>query len=185
MVRNARASVLIGVSGEPGIFAEEMVRRMALHAERPIILPLSNLTSHAEVTPAGAIEWTDGRALVATGSPFPPVVHRGKTHVIGQANNVFVFPGMGLGTLAVGAREVSDKMFLAASKALAEAVTPQMAEAGQLYPSIADVRATSARVARAVAHQAIAEGLAPPMEDVDERIEHEMWFPEYLPYRPV
>ncbi len=185
VVRNARASVLIGVSGEPGIFSEEMIRRMALHAERPIIMPLSNPTSHAEVTPAGAIEWTDGRALVATGSPFPAVRRDDRTHIIGQANNVFVFPGMGLGVLAAGARRVSDKMFLAASKALAEAVTPEMVESGQLYPSISDVRATSARVARAVAHQAMAEGLAPAMDGIDERIDREMWFPEYLPYRPV
>jgi len=185
VVRNARASVLIGVSGMPGVFSEEMIRRMALHAERPIIMPLSNPTSHAEVTPASAIEWTDGRAIVATGSPFPDVEYDGETHRIGQANNVFVFPGMGLGVLAVGARQVSDRMFLAASKALAEAVGPELVAAGQLYPSIADVRATSAAVARAVAHQAIAEGLADPLPDVDQRIEEEMWFPEYLPYRPA
>jgi len=185
VVRNARASVLIGVSGEPGIFTEEMIRRMALHAERPIIMPLSNPTSHAEVTPAGAIEWTDGRALVATGSPFPEVRYDGRTHVIGQANNVFVFPGMGLGVLAVGARRVSDKMFLAASKALAAAVDREMVEKGQLYPSISDVRATSALVAKAVAHQAVAEGLAAPSVDIDGRIDEEMWFPEYLPYRAV
>ena len=108
-----------------------------------------------------------------------------QTHVIGQANNVFVFPGMGLGVLAVGARRVSDKMFLAASKALAEAVKPAMVETGQLYPSISDVRATSAKVAKAVAHQAVAEGLAPPIDDINRRIDDEMWFPEYLPYRPV
>jgi malate dehydrogenase (oxaloacetate-decarboxylating) len=185
VVRNARASVLIGVSGIPGVFTEEMIRRMALHAERPIIMPLSNPTSHAEVTPSSAIEWTDGRAIVATGSPFPAVSFDGKTHEIGQANNVFVFPGMGLGVLTAGARRVSGKMFLAASKALAAAVSEELIESGQIYPSISDVRATSLQVARAVAHQAVSEGLADPVPDLDRRIEEEMWFPEYLPYRPV
>ncbi len=185
VVRNARASVLIGVSGVPGIFTEEMIRRMALHAERPIIMPLSNPTSHAEVTPGSAIEWTDGRAIVATGSPFPAVSHDDRVHRIGQANNVFIFPGMGLGALSAGAQRVSDKMFLAASKALAAAVTPEQVESGQLYPSIAEVRTTSAHVAKAVANQALAEGLAPPIDNIDQRIEEDMWFPEYLPYRAV
>ncbi len=185
VIRNARASVLVGVSGVPGVFTEEMIRRMALHAERPIIMPLSNPTSHAEVTPASAIEWTDGRAIVATGSPFPNVQYEGRVHRIGQANNVFIFPGIGLGVLTVGAHQVSDKMLLAASKALASAVTAEQVDVGQLYPSMADVRATSAKVAKAVAHQAVAEGLAPPMDGIDQRIEEEMWFPEYLPYRAV
>jgi malate dehydrogenase (oxaloacetate-decarboxylating) len=167
------------------VFTEAVIRRMALHAERPIIMPLSNPTSHAEVTPASAIEWTDGRAIVATGSPFPDVHFGGKRHLVGQANNVFVFPGMGLGVLTVCARKVSDKMFLAASRALAAAVGPELVEAGQLYPSISDVRATSLLVAKAVAGQAIAEGLADPVPDLDERLEAEMWFPEYLPYRSI
>ena len=185
VVRNARASVLIGVSGVPGMFNEEIIRRMALHAERPIIMPLSNPTSHAEVTPAHAIEWTQGKAIVATGSPFPDVEFGGRIHKIGQANNVFVFPGIGLGVLAVAARQVSDRMFLAASKALAATVGSDLVAAGQLYPSISDVRSTSLAVARAVANQAIADGVADPVPDIDERIEEEMWFPEYLPYRPA
>ncbi len=185
VVRNARASVLIGVSGVPGMFNEEIIRRMALHAEHPIIMPLSNPTSHAEVTPAHAIEWTQGKAIVATGSPFPDVEFGGRIHKIGQANNVFVFPGIGLGVLAVAARQVSDRMFLAASKALAATVGSDLVAAGQLYPSISDVRSTSLAVARAVANQAIADGVADPVPDIDERIEEEMWFPEYLPYRPA
>jgi malic enzyme len=185
VIRNARASVLIGVSGVPGTFTESMIRKMATHVERPIIMPLSNPTSHAEVTPSGAIEWTGGRAIVATGSPFPDVHYGGRLHKIGQANNVFVFPGMGLGVLTVGAREITDRLFLAASNALADRVAPELVEAGQLYPSILDVRATSLAVATAVAKQAIADGLADPVADVDERVEEEMWFPEYLPYRPV
>ena len=185
VVRNARASVLIGVSGVPGMFTEGIVRRMASYVARPIIMPLSNPTSHAELTPSSAIEWTDGRAIVATGSPFPDVHYGGRVHRIGQANNVFVFPGMGLGLLTVGAREVTDRLFLAASKALADAVDTALVEEGQLYPSIDDVRATSLAVARAVANQAMADGLAEPIADIDQRIEEEMWYPEYLPYRPV
>lgn len=185
VISNARASVLIGVSGMPGMFTETMIRKMATHVNRPIIMPLSNPTSHAEVTPSSAIEWTDGRAIVATGSPFPDVRYGGRVYKIGQANNVFVFPGMGLGVLTSGAREVTDRLFLAASKALAARVSPDLVEAGQLYPSIRDVRDTSLAVARAVAKQAIADGLAEPVADIDELVEEEMWFPEYLPYRPV
>lgn len=185
VVRNARASVLIGVSGVPGMFTEEVVKMLGGHAKRPIILPLSNPTSHAEVTPSSAIEWTHGRAIVATGSPFPDVTYEGKTYKIGQANNVFVFPGIGLGVLTVRAREVTDRMFLAASKALADRVSDDQAASGQLYPSITEVRATSLAVARAVAKQAITDGVADPMPDVDQRIAKEMWYPEYLPYRPI
>jgi malate dehydrogenase (oxaloacetate-decarboxylating) len=185
VVHNARASVLIGVSGVPGVFTEEMIRTMALHAERPIIMPLSNPTSHAEVTPVSAIEWTGGKAIVATGSPFPDVMYEGRQHRIGQANNVFVFPGMGLGVLAVGARQVTDRMFLAASKALANTVGSDLLDTGQLYPSIADVRATSLAVAKAVANRAMTDGIADQVPDVEQRIGEQMWYPEYLPYRAV
>jgi malic enzyme len=185
VIRNARGSVLIGVSGVPGTFTEDMIRMLGAHVERPIIMPLSNPTSHAEVTPSSAIEWTEGRAIVATGSPFPDVSYGGRVHKIGQANNVFVFPGIGLGVLTAGAREITDRMFLAASKALADRVRPELVAAGQLYPPINEVRATSLEVAKAVAKQAIADGIADPVPDIDRRIEEEMWFPEYLPYRPV
>lgn len=185
VIHNARASVLIGVSGVPSMFTEEMIRMMGSHVERPIIMPLSNPTSHAEVTPSSAIEWTDGRAIVATGSPFPDVSRGGRIHKIGQANNVFVFPGIGLGVLTVGAREITDRVFLAASKALADQVPVELVAAGQLYPSIQNVRATSLAVAKAVAKQAIADGLADPMPDIDEQLEQQMWFPDYLPYRPI
>jgi malic enzyme len=185
VIHNARASVLIGVSGVPGMFTEEMIRMMGSHVERPIIMPLSNPTSHAEVTPSSAIEWTDGRAIVATGSPFPDVSSGGRIHKIGQANNVFVFPGIGLGVLTVGSTRITDRVFLAASKALADQVPAELVAAGQLYPSIQNVRATSLAVAKAVAKQAIADGLADPMPDIDEQLEQQMWFPDYLPYRPI
>ena len=148
-----------------------------------MILPLSNPTSHTEVIPSAAIAWTDGRAIVATGSPFQPVVHEDVSHVIGQANNVYIFPGMGLGVLAVRARTVTDGMFLNAAKALAEHTPPSAVANGQIYPDIADVRAVAVSVARAVAERAIFEGVADPVDDVDAVIAAEQWFPDYLPMR--
>ena len=183
VVRNVRPSVLIGVSGMPGLFTKEIIEQMASTCERPIIMPLSNPTSHTEVTPASALKWTDGTAIVATGSPFAPVVYDGQTHPIGQANNVFIFPGMGLGILAVGALQVTDGMFLAAAKALSSATPPELAAVGQMYPDIEDVRDVSLAVARAVAAQAVAEGVADDVDDLDAAIAAEMWYPEYIPAR--
>jgi malate dehydrogenase (oxaloacetate-decarboxylating) len=183
VIRNVKPTVLIGVSGRAGLFTKEVVTEMGDDVSRPIILPLSNPTSHTEVTPSNAIRWTGGRAFVATGSPFSPVEHDGEEHRIGQANNVFVFPGMGLGVLAVGAREVTDSMFLEAAKALSAATKQELVEQGQLYPDIDEVRAVSRAVAIAVAERAIAEGVADPVEDVREAVHAHMWVPEYLPIR--
>jgi malic enzyme len=183
VVRNTHATVLIGVSGVAGVFTQQVVSRMARYADRPIIMPLSNPTSHAECTPEDALWWTAGRALVATGSPFPAVHHRNLTHQIGQANNVFVFPGVGLGALTVGAGEITDGMFLAAARALAGTVSDELVEAGQIFPSITSVHAVSRTVARAVAEAAIAEGVAPVMADIDAALEAANWEPSYLPYR--
>ncbi len=119
-MRNARPTILIGASGQPGAFTEEVVRAMAEHVDRPIIFPLSNPTSRAEATPADLIAWTDGRALIATGSPFEDVSYGGRRFPIAQCNNSYVFPGLGLGVLAVGAQRVSDAMFMAAARALAD-----------------------------------------------------------------
>ena len=185
VVRNTHATVLIGVSGVAGVFTQQIVSRMARYAERPIIMPLSNPTSHAECTPEDALWWTAGRALVATGSPFPAVHHRNLTHRIGQANNVFVFPGVGLGALTTGAREITDGMFLAAARALAGTVSDELVEVGQIFPSIASVHAVSRMVARAVAEAAIAEGVAPALADIDAALEAANWEPNYLPYRPA
>jgi len=185
VVRNARASVLIGVSGVAGIFTQEIVSRVSRYTDRPIILPLSNPTSHTEVTPADALAWTGGRALVATGSPFPPVFHAEHQHYIGQANNVFVFPGIGLGALSVRAEAVTDGMLLAAAHALAATVGDDLLSRGQIFPSMTSVRDVSVEVARAVARAAIDEGVAVPVPDVDAAVEADRWFPEYLPYRPA
>jgi malate dehydrogenase (oxaloacetate-decarboxylating) len=183
VVRNVKPSVLIGVSGRPGLFTKDVIQQMASTCERPIIMPLSNPTSHTEVTPARALTWTDGTAIVATGSPFAPVEFEGETHPIGQANNVFIFPGMGLGILAVGAREVTDGMFLAAARALASATPQDLIDVGQIYPDIEGVRDVSRTVALAVAAQALAEGVADPVEDLDAAIKAEMWYPAYVPAR--
>jgi len=183
VVRNVEPSVLIGVSGMPGLFTKDVIQQMASTCERPIIMPLSNPTSHTEVTPARALKWTGGTAIVATGSPFAPVVFEGQTYPIGQANNVFIFPGMGLGILAVGASVVTDGMFLAAAQALSEATSTELIADGQIYPDIEDVRIVSRAVATAVGSQAIAEGVADPVEDLQAAIEAEMWYPEYIPAR--
>ena len=183
VVHNVKPSVLIGVSGTPGLFTEDVIVEMARWHDRPIVMPLSNPTSHTEVTPSNALKWTDGRAIVATGSPFSPVRYGDQVYPIGQANNVFIFPGMGLGILAVGAREVTDGMFLAAAKALSAATPSDLAEQGQVYPDIANVRDVSRAVALAVANRAMEEGVANQIDDVAAAIEAEMWYPEYVPAR--
>ncbi|RLE13695.1 MAG: NAD-dependent malic enzyme, partial [Actinobacteria bacterium] len=185
VVSHVRPTVLIGVSGTPGLFTEEIITAMGANCERPIILPLSNPTSHTEVTPSNAIRWTDGRAIVATGSPFAPVEFNGEIHHIGQANNVFIFPGMGLGVITVRATEVTDGMFLAAAMALADETGPALVARGQLYPNIADVRDVSHAVAIAVGNKAIEEGVADHVDDIETMIDDEMWTAEYLPYRQV
>jgi malate dehydrogenase (oxaloacetate-decarboxylating) len=183
VVRNVKPSILIGVSGVPGVFSDGVVLEMAKHVDRPIILPLSNPTSSTEVTPKAALTWTKGRAIIATGSPFAPVELDGVVHRVGQGNNVFIFPGVGLGVVTVKPREVTDRMFLAGAYALADQVGDELLAQGQIYPDMKDVREVSKAVAIAVAREAIEEGVADPMDNLEEAIEAEMWVPEYLPYR--
>ena len=185
VVRNARATVLIGVSGVAGVFTQEIVSRMARYTERPVIMPLSNPTTHAEVTPENALRWTSGRAVVATGSPFAPVHRRDGVHQIGQANNVFIFPGMGLGATTVGASRITDTMFLAAAKALAATVTDEQLEAGRIIPPITDAVTVARIVARAVGEQAVLDGVAAPIDDLEGALDALHWSPTYLPYRPA
>lgn len=185
VVLQTRPTVLIGVTGIAGLFTQEVVTTMGRSCDRPIILPLSNPTSRTEVVPSDAIRWTDGRVLIATGSPFAPVDFNGEVYRIGQANNVFIFPGMGLGVIAVGAREVTDGMFLAAARALADETTPELVAQGQLFPNIVDVRGVSRAVAIAVAAEAIESGVADPSDDLESTVDAEMWTAEYLPYRRI
>jgi malate dehydrogenase (oxaloacetate-decarboxylating) len=181
---NARPTVLIGVSGQAGAFSEEVVREMARQVERPVIFPLSNPTSRSEATPEQLLEWTDGRALIGTGSPFPPAQYQGRTVAIDQTNNSYIFPGVGLGVLAAGARRVNDAMFMAAAKALA-AMSPTVSDRkGRLLPPVQALREVSAAVAVAVARQAQADGLAAPCseEELARRIAAHVWEPVYRSY---
>jgi malic enzyme len=184
-VEHVEPSVLIGVSGHPNQFTEPMIKAMATAHEAPIVMPLSNPTSKAEAIPADILAWSEGRAIVATGSPFDDVVHDGVRHKIGQANNVFVFPGVGLGVIVSKARQVTTNMFIAAAKALANTVTEDLLASGALYPPMGQVRGVSHAVAHAVADQAVADGVAHPIVDVEAIIGQTMWNPTYIPYRPA
>jgi malate dehydrogenase (oxaloacetate-decarboxylating) len=179
VVARAQPTILIGTSTQPGAFSEPIVRTMAASAERPVILPLSNPTSLCEALPEDLVAWTDGRALVATGSPFPPVHHDGREHVIAQANNALVFPGLGLGVSVVRARRVSTGMLTAAAAAVAE-----LSDAGTtgsaLLPPVDDLRSVSAAVGIAVAQAAAEEGLAQvELHDPVQQVHAAMWRPEY------
>ena len=142
---NARPTVLIGVSGQAGAFTETVVRTMAQHVDRPVIFPLSNPTSRSEATAEQLVAWTDGRALIGAGSPFAPVEWKGRTIPIDQTNNSYIFPGMGLGILAAGARRVTDAMFMVAAKVLAEMSPTATDKQGRLLPPVDQMRAVAAR----------------------------------------
>ena len=184
-MNNAKPTTLIGVSGQAGAFSERVVRAMARGVARPVIFPLSNPTLRSEASPQDLLDWTEGRAVVGTGSPFPPVTRDGKVVKIDQTNNSYIFPGVGLGVLAVGARRVTDRMFEVAARTLAS-VSPARTDPGAtLLPAVTDLRRVAVVVARAVARQARAEDLCDPLDDaeIDGRIEAKMWQPAYPPYR--
>jgi malate dehydrogenase (oxaloacetate-decarboxylating) len=185
VVRNLHPTVLIGTSAQPGAFTREVVQEMALHVERPIIFPLSNPTSKSEAVPADLIAWTNGRALVATGSPFQPVIFENRVIHTGQCNNAFIFPGVGLGVLASNARRVTDEMFVAAARALAEFSPALDDETASLFPALEEVRKVSQRVALAVATEAGRAGLAEmtAREEMERRIDEKMWTARYQPYK--
>jgi len=184
VVKVMKPTVLIGTSGEPGTFTEGVIRAMGAAVERPVVFPMSNPTSKTEAHPKDILEWTEGRALVATGSPFAPVVYRGRTHVIGQGNNAYVFPGVGLGALVAQAREVTDEMFAAAALALAHSVTDDDIASGSLFPRVRELRHVAARVAAAVIRTARDQGVgrAIPDSDIDRVVANAMWEPNYVPY---
>ena len=183
VVQHARPTILVGVSAQPGLFTEEIIRAMAEYAAHPMIFPMSNPTSRAEAVPEDLIRWTDGRALIATGSPFDPVDYKGRRYPIAQSNNSYIFPGMGLGILAARARRVSDDMFMAASLALSECSPALKDPQAALLPSLDSIREVSRRIAVAVARQAQAEGLAErtTAAELQERIDATCWEPRYLP----
>jgi malate dehydrogenase (oxaloacetate-decarboxylating) len=184
-VENARPTILIGSSATPGTFDEAVVKAMSRINARPIVFPLSNPTSKTECTPEDALRWSEGRAIVATGSPFAPVVLGDKRYRIGQCNNAFVFPGVGLGLTIARARHVSDGMFLEAAKALAAQVRPEDIASCAVYPELSRIRDCSFAVACATIRRAVAEGHADPevLDNLEKTVERAMWFPEYLPMR--
>jgi malate dehydrogenase (oxaloacetate-decarboxylating) len=181
VVSAVRPTALVGTSGQPGAFGEDVVRAMAAHVERPVIFPLSNPTSQSDAIPADLMRWTDGRALVATGSPFDPVEVDGVPVRIGQANNVYVFPGVGLGCLVGDVREIGDGVFRAAAEALAACVSDADVRRGSLFPPVRELRAVAARVAAAVVRDARDSGLGRQLEDaeVERLVARAMWEPRY------
>ncbi len=182
VVRAVKPTVLIGTSAEPGSFTEGIVREMAAHVERPVIFPMSNPTSKCEAKPVDLVNWTGGRALIATGSPFDPVSYGGRTIKIGQGNNVFVFPGLGLGTLVCEAREVTEAMFTAAAIRLASEVHEEDFKAGMLFPPPSSIRRVSQAIAEAVVKQAREDGVAGRiLEDAEipAAVKAAMWDPAY------
>ena len=188
VVRNIRPTILIGTSAQPGAFTENIVRMMASNTERPVIFPLSNPTSKSEATPIDLLSWTDGRAIVATGSPFAPVSYNGRTFNIGQCNNAFIFPGVGLGVLASKAKRVTKEMFVSAALSLSK-FSPMLADPfGALYPPLETVRDVSREVAFGVGIAAQHAGLAKQTstEELKRRIESGIWTPHYrrLVHRP-
>ena len=182
--RRVKPTVIVGTSGSANTFTEAGIREMAKHCATPLIMPLSNPTSKAECTPEQALQWTDGRALVATGSPFDAVTYNGKKHVISQGNNVFIFPGVGLGAIVAEASAVPDEMFLAAARALAASVDADRYATGAIYPSTDDLREASVRIACEVVRYASAKQIGRRLNDdeVEREVRDAMWFPEYQRY---
>jgi malic enzyme len=184
VVRAVQPTILLGFTGVGGAFPEAAVRAMAAHCARPIIFPLSNPTANAECTAQQAYEWTDGKAVFGGGSPFDAVTIKGVTIEPSQINNMFMFPGMGLCSVAVRPRRITDSMFQAAAVAMASMVTPADLALGRVVPRVRDIRAVSAKVAAAAAQQAMHEGIVnkmPPAGDLTKFMEKIMYDPIYRP----
>jgi malic enzyme len=182
VIRHVAPTMLIGTCATPGAFTETAIREMAARVPVPVVLPLSNPTANSEATPSDVMAWTDGRALVATGSPFAPVESRGQVRQIGQANNVFVFPGVGLGAVTARAREITDRMFLVAATTLAGMISTDRLRQGALYPRLSDLRSISRAIAIAVATEARSCGVArlAPAADIASAVDAMTWHPNYV-----
>ena len=185
-IEKSKATVLLGLSGQPGTFTEPMVRAMCAHVERPVVFPLSNPTSSCEATPADLLAWSHGRAIVATGSPFDPVRVGDRDVSIGQGNNAFIFPGLGFGAILAEASEITDAMVLVASYALADYVAEKHLPHGLIYPPVEEMREVSQRVAVRVFQQAFDDGVArtnkTPRESAETYVRSKFWRPAYLPF---
>jgi len=182
-----KPTVMIGTTGEPGVFDESIITTMAAHVDRPVVMALSNPTVKTEAIPADVFRWTDGRALMVTGSPFDPVDYKGTKLRVSQGNNVYVFPGVGLGAIVSGARQVTDGMLAAAAHELAGMARDEDIARGMLYPPLGDLRAITRVIARAVATEACRSGVAEAMtcEEIDDALDHEIWDLDYPTLRPI
>jgi malate dehydrogenase (oxaloacetate-decarboxylating) len=185
VVRQVRPTVLIGVSGQPGTFSEEVIRTMAERVTRPVILPLSNPTSRSEAVPADLVAWTEGRGLIATGSPFSSVPFQGRMIPISQCNNAYIFPGLGLGVITAGTACVTDEMFLAAARVLSEHTSAQPDSPSRLLPAVEDILSVSRRIAFAVCSEAQRQGLTKQKapQEWERLLDARRWEPHYLPMR--
>jgi malic enzyme len=183
-VRAIKPTILIGTTSTKGAFTEPVIRAMADATARPIVMPLSNPTSATEADPADILAWTDGRALIATGSPFAPIEYEGRRHEFGQGNNVFIFPGIGLGSVVAEVRFIPDTLFLAAAHALAGLVTADRFATGAIYPPVSDLRLVARQVAISVVTEAVRRDLSDLAPDIDiaAEVDRAMWWPDYVPY---
>jgi malic enzyme len=187
IVEAVKPTFLIGTSGRPGTFTQEAIEAMARHARVPIVMPLSNPTDKTEAVPADILAWTGGRAIVSTGSPFEPVEIDGRTRAVGQANNVFIFPGVGVGAIVAETREITDDLFLVAARTLAEHVSDERLASGCLYPPVTDLRKVSRAIALAVVRTArdAGSGRAYHDDQLEATVDAAIWYPEYVPYFPA
>ncbi|MBX3262372.1 MAG: NAD-dependent malic enzyme [Labilithrix sp.] len=185
-IANGKVTALLGLSGQPASFDEPVIRAVTANTAAPVVFALSNPTSVCEAVPADVLRWTDGRAIVATGSPFAPVELAGKTYAIGQGNNAFVFPGLGFGAILTEARKVTDGMVAEAAYALADFTVERYGREGLVYPPVEDIRDASVRVAARVARRAVADGVAGRADlpdDLEAHVRRLAWTPRYLPFR--
>ncbi|MGP5547908.1 NAD-dependent malic enzyme [Psychrobacter alimentarius] len=185
VVKEGKVTVLFGVSGQKGLFTQEVIETLCINTEHPIVLPLSNPTSRVEATPQEVMNWSRGKAIVATGSPFPHTIFEGQTFEVSQCNNSYIFPGIGLGVLVSHATGISDNMLMAASQALADISMEYEKAPGAILPSINFIREISEKIAYAVALQAIEDKLALPVtaENLERRLKANFWLPRYRNYR--
>jgi malate dehydrogenase (oxaloacetate-decarboxylating) len=185
VVRNSKPTILIGVSGQPSLMTEEIIKTMYADCKKPIVFPLSNPNSRVEALPKDIIRWTKGNAIIATGSPFDPVEYKGERHVVAQCNNSYIFPGVGLGVIASNSKRVTEKMFMVASEVLAKCSPLVKGASDDLLPSLSQIREVSLEIALAVGIQAIKEGVAQVInkEDLEKKINANFWNPEYRDYR--